>query len=86
MREALSLPKGFIIVIMNRFMTFIIETEPIEVGARTAELVQTHLVLGHADASRRSVGVAPSAAVNGRCGIRLAPGDRRARRRRGRPL
>ena len=34
----------------------------------------------------RSFGVAPSPSVNGRCGIRLAPGDRRACRRRGRPL
>jgi hypothetical protein len=39
-----------------------------------------------ADAVRRSAGVAPSLAVNGRCGIRLAPGDRRPRRCRGRPL
>jgi hypothetical protein len=33
-----------------------------------------------------SPGVAPSLAFNGRCGIRLAPGDRRLCRRRGRPL
>ncbi len=41
---------------------------------------------GPVDAVRRSAGVAPSLAVNRRCGIRLAPGDRRPRRRRGRPL
>ena len=29
---------------------------------------------------------APHGALNGRCGIRLAPGDRRPRRRQGRPL
>jgi hypothetical protein len=32
---------------------------------------------------RASCGVTPPPSVNGRCGIRLAPGDRRPRRRRG---
>jgi hypothetical protein len=61
--------------------------EYIAIAASTAELSQ---ISGphHADADavRRSPHVAPSPAVNGRCGIRLATGDRRPRRRRGRPL
>jgi hypothetical protein len=67
-------------------MTFIVATELIDVGTSAAELGLTSLMVRYTDAVRRSVGVAQSSAVNGRCGIRLAPRDRRPRRRRGRPL
>ena len=86
MSAASSLARGFIISIMNPFITFIAATEPIDVGASTAERGPTSLVDRNTDAVRRSGGVAASSTVNGRCGIRLAPGDRRPRRRRGRPL
>jgi hypothetical protein len=77
MSAASSLARGFIISIMYPFITFIAATEPNDVGTSTAERGLTALVDKYTDAVRRSVGVAPSSAVNGRCGIRLAPGDRR---------
>jgi hypothetical protein len=44
MSAASSLASGFIISIMNPFITFIAATEPIDVGASTAERGPTSLV------------------------------------------
>jgi hypothetical protein len=54
MRAASSLAKGFIIAVMNPFITFITATKPIDVEASTVELGQSPPVAGHTDAVRRS--------------------------------
>jgi hypothetical protein len=46
--------EGFIVAMMNPFITFITAAEPIDVGASMAELGQTLPVVGCTDAVRRS--------------------------------
>jgi hypothetical protein len=79
------LARGFIIATMNPFITFTAQSRPSL--SRPAQLDQARSpVLNRADAVRRSAHAAPTPAGQWRCGIRLATGDRRPRRRRGRPL
>jgi hypothetical protein len=47
--------EGFIVAVVDPFITFITATEPIDVETITTALGQTHPLVGHTDAVRRSV-------------------------------
>jgi hypothetical protein len=69
--QPFSQVKGFMMPVRKGFMT-----TPARLHRKLETLRGTNWHRP-ADAVRRSAGVAPSLAINGRCGKRLAPGDRR---------